>query len=87
MPTMYQHMPTATTATTTTDTAVVKTPLDSSAQPLATEHAVPATLPQGHHPLAVGKNKLFTTTILLLLLHICMHQVQTSISACMYHSR
>ena len=76
MPTMYHHMPTAatattttdtaTTATTTTDTAVVKTPLDSSAQPLATEHAVPATLPQGHHPLAVGKNKLFTTTILLL---------------------
>ena len=86
IPTTYHHMTTATTATTTTTTTFVETPLVGRARPVTTEYAVPSTLPQGHHPLAVGKNKLLTITILLLLLDICMHQVQTSISACMYPS-
>ena len=85
-PTMYQHTTTATATTTTTTTnittAIVETPLDSRAQPVATEHAVPSTLPQGQHPLAVGKNKLLTTTILLLLLN--MYAQSSDFHQCMY---
>ena len=76
IPTLYYH--------TTTSTAIVETPLDSRAQPVATEHAVRPTKPQGRLPLVIGKNRLLTTTILLL--GIFMHKVQTSISAFMYRS-
>ena len=88
MPTMYQHMPTATTETTTatntTSTAVVATPLDSRAQPVATEHAVPSSLPQGHHPLAVGKNKLFTTTYNTVTITRYMYAPSSDFHQCMY---
>ena len=77
---MYQHMTTTTTATTTITTAIVETPLDSRALPVATEHAVPSTLP--HHPLAVGKNKLLAATILLLLLN--MYAQSSDFHQCMY---
>ena len=48
-PTGYYHVTTAT-------TAIVETPLDSRAQPVATEHAVPPTLPQAHLPLVIGRS-------------------------------
>ena len=43
-PTGYHHVTTATTALVETPykTAIVETPLDSRAQPVATEHAVPS---------------------------------------------
>ena len=49
---------------TTTSTAVVEIPLDSTAQPVATEHAVPSSLPQVQLPLVIGKNQLLTITII-----------------------
>ena len=48
-PTAYHHM-------TTTSTAIVETPLDSRAQPVATENAIPST--ESHLPLVIGKNQL-----------------------------
>ena len=57
-PTMYHYM--------TTSTTIVEKFPSITAHPVATEHAVPSTLPQGHLPLVIGKNQLLTTTILLL---------------------
>ena len=48
-PTMYNH--------TTTPTTIVVTLLDSRAQPVATEHAIP-TSTQSYLPLLLGKNQL-----------------------------
>ena len=57
-PTTYHHM--------ATSTAIVEKFPSITTHPVATEHAVPSTLPQGHLPLVIGKNQLLTTTILLL---------------------
>lgn len=56
-PTTYHHM--------TTSTAIVEKFPSVPTHPVATEHAVPSTLPQGHLPLVIGKNQLLTITILL----------------------
>ena len=55
-PTIHHHM--------TTPTAIVETTLDSRAQPVATEHAIP-TSTQSYLSLVIGKNQLpqYTGTV------------------------
>ena len=67
IPTMYHH---------TTTTAIV----ESRAQPVATEHAIP-TSTQTHLPLVIGKNQLPQYCYFY---RVCIHRVQTPSSACMH---
>ena len=73
-PATYNHM--------ATSTAIVEKFPSITTHPVATEHAVPSTLPQGHLPLVIGKNQLLTTTILLL----GMYGIYTQSSDIHYHT-